>query len=336
MTTPSNGHCLEDEEIYSYLTGASRVTNTSNVESHLSACPSCRRELAQLLQILNPEPGKSSEAAQDPPPHEIQNLLAVVQKVSQGESRKKRIYQWGAIAAAVVIAIALSSAGITYLYVRTKSQALCNQARSLLQEVYEPRSPSDLRLDLPFKSAVSQRAASASEETSSGAEKYFNQAIGVRERMPEALLGLGYLHLKKSQFSRAEQEFQAVLDYQDTNVQALIGRGASRFEEGLTSGDPTARSGFLKNALADFENALRLNAGSSEALYDKVQVLYQVGRHREALQSIDAYLGRDPDSLWAVKLRDLKMRIQMNRSEFLEQEVDRARTSKMLERLKPL
>jgi len=324
MTTQLNEHCLEDEEIYSYLTGGPGAKYRSNVESHIAACPRCRQELAQLLQILNPEPGESSEIAQVPPPQEIQNLLALVQKVSRGESRKKRIYQWGAIAAAAVIAVALSSAGVTYLYVRAKSRALCNQAQSLLQQVYEPRSPSDLRLDLPFKSAASQRDVSDSEEASSGAEKYFNQAIGVREGMPEALLGLGYLHLKKSQFSRAEQEFQAVLDLQDTHTQALIGRGVSRFEEALASTDPTSRSHFLKNALADFDVILRLNPGSGEALYNKIQVLYQVGRHKEALQHIDAFLARDPDSMWAIKLRDLKMRMQMNRSEFLEQEVDRA------------
>jgi CHAT domain-containing protein len=324
MTIRSNGHCLEDDEIYNYLTGSSGEKYRSNIESHLSICPDCRRELAQLLRVLNPEPSESSEIAQEPPPQEIRDMLALVQKVSRGESKKKRIYQWGAIAAAAVIAIGLSSAGFTYLYVRAKSQALCDQARALLQQVYEPRSPNDLRLDLPFSSEATIRNGANSDEASSGAERYFNQAIGVRERMTEARLGLGYLHLKKNQFSRAEKEFQAVLDLHDTQVQALIGRGVSRFEEGLASDDPMDRSSLLGSALADFESVLRLDPKSSEALYDKVQVLYQVGRHKEALQDIEAYLARDHDSIWAVKLRDLKIRIQTNRSEFLEKEVERA------------
>ncbi len=324
MTVHHNGHCLEDGEIYEYLTGSPAAAQKSNIESHLSRCANCRQELAQLLRILNPEQAESSEIAQESSPQEIRNMVAFVQKVSRNESKKRSIYRWGSIAAAAIIAIALSSAGFTYLYVKIKAQNLCNQGRSLLQAVYEPRSPSDLRLDLPFRSEVSQRAASESEEASSGAEKYFNQAIGVREGTTEAHLALGYLHLKKGQFSYAEREFQAVLDNRDMQAQALIGRGVSRFEGGLASANPIARSGLMKGALADFEGVLRLNPGSNEALYDKVQVLYQVGRHQEALQGIEAYLARDPDSLWAAKLRDLKMRIQMNRSELLERDVDRA------------
>jgi hypothetical protein len=92
MTTPLSGHCLEDDEIYRYVMEGSEARHGSSIESHLAACPRCRQELAQLLQVLNPEPGESSATAQEPPPQEIQNLLALVQKASRGESRKKRIY----------------------------------------------------------------------------------------------------------------------------------------------------------------------------------------------------------------------------------------------------
>jgi CHAT domain-containing protein/Flp pilus assembly protein TadD len=104
----------------------------------------------------------------------------------------------------------------------------------------------------------------------------------------------------------------------------LLGRGVSRLEQGLASADPTARSKYMDGALGDFEQALKMDAGSVEAQYNKAQVLYHTGRHREALRSIDAYLSRDPDSIWAVKLQDLKVRIQASRSEWMGGEIDRA------------
>ena len=323
MTISPNGDCLKEEDLYSYLTASPKAETDSKAQLHLSACSQCRQELAGLIRVLHPEPGDATEAAEQPSPEEIRNTLAFIHKVSDRKPYNKRWYRWGAVAAAAAIAIGLSSAGFLYLYLRTKSQDFYSQARSLLQQVYEPRSPSGLRLDLPFRSEVYQRA-DPSGEAMTGAEKLLNQALGVREGMSEALLGLGYLHLQKNQFKKAEAEFQAVLDARSSNLQALLARGVSRFEEGSASTDPTARRTYLGGALQDFESVLKLNPGSNEARFNKVRALYEMGRHKQALQEIDVYLARDSDSIWAVKLRDLKIRIQMNRAEVLEKEVRRA------------
>lgn len=322
MTPFHNGHCLEDEDFYSYMVGSPGAKPQTDVEAHLLSCSRCRQELAALLRTLHPKPEEPSEFVQEQP-NEIQDTLAFIQKASRREPRGNKWRQWGAIAAAAVVGIALLSAGSLYFYVRTRSQAFCSQARTFLQEVYEPRSPSDLRLDLPFKSEASQRSAS-NEEAFSEAEKFFNQALGAREGMSEAMLGLGYLHLRKNEFGKAELQFNAALKARSSGGQALLGRGVSRFEEGLSSADAVARSNYMAGALADFESVLKANPGSNEAQYNKIRVLYETGQHRQALQEIDAYLARDPDSIWAVKLRDLKIRLQMNRSELLEKEIDRA------------
>jgi CHAT domain-containing protein len=323
MTTGRNGHCPEDTDFYTYLTRSPEERVGSALELHVSKCPSCRQKLAELLRMLNPEP--EAEAMPDPTPREIQDTLALISQVSGQELKNRRLYRWGGIAAAAVIAVCLGSAGFVYMYVRAKSQSFYGQAQALLQEVYEPRSPSDLRLDLPFTPASSQRTVTAgSDEALNGAERFFNQAIGVREGMSEALLGLGYLKLRKNQFSKAAQDFQTILNANPQDTHALIGRGVSRFEEGLVSADPSLRNRLLKEALDDFQSVLKLQPGSIEARYNKIQVLYYTGRHKEALAEINSYLASDPGSIWAIKVRDLRVRIEMNRSELLEKEVTRA------------
>jgi CHAT domain-containing protein/lipoprotein NlpI len=324
MKKHQDGPCLEDKDFYSYLAGPLEEKRRLDIEAHLSACPHCRKELSGLIRILNPESEEQTESKQEASPQEIQNILAFLQKTSRKESNRKRFYQWGAIAAAVLIVIGLGGAGFFYLYVGTKSRTLCDQARSYLQQVYEPRSPSDFRLSLPFKPDAAQRAHFDNEESFAKAAGFFNQAIGVRKGMKEALLGLGYIDLREKHFSRAEQKFQTVLDVQPSNLQALLARGVSRLEEGLASNDPAEFSKGLEDALRDFESVLRRDPGSVEARYNKIQALYNSGRHKEALQDIEAYLSYDSDSIWAAKIRDLKIRIQMNRSELFKEEIDRA------------
>ncbi len=98
MTVHHNGHCLEDGEIYEYLTGSPAANQKSSIESHLSGCANCRQELAQLLRILNPETVASSEIAQESQPQEIRDMVAFVQKVSRNESKRNLFYRWGSIA----------------------------------------------------------------------------------------------------------------------------------------------------------------------------------------------------------------------------------------------
>ncbi len=328
--------CLGWEEFYNYLTGAPDDRPDSNIEAHLSACPRCRKELAEALRLLNPEADRPSTNAQAPSHQEIRNTLSYIQTVARHESKAKRRYRWGSIAAAILLSVGLGSFLSLFVYVRVRSQILCNQARSFVQEVYEARSPSDLRLDLPFKAEATRRNSPDFEEAYTKAEVLFNQALGVRSSMSEALLGLGYIDLQKNRFQKAEKKFQMILNGQPNNLQAMLGRGVSRFEEGLASEDVTARDNYLRGALVDFENVLKRNAMSAEAQYNRIQVLYNTGRRKEALEEIERYLSRDPNSIWALKLRDLKLRIQLSRSEFLNSEIHRAalaRDSRILENL---
>jgi CHAT domain-containing protein len=319
MKIAHSGPCLEDQDFYEYIAGKGREPNL-DIQAHLSSCSKCRQTLAELIQILDEG---SSEPVRTPSPQELAKTLETIQRTSRRDSNTKYLYRYGPIAAGILLAIGLSITGF-YLFNRNKAQSYCNEARVYLQQIYQARSPNDLRLDLPFQSNVSQRSSLDNAEAIGNAERLFNQAIGVREGTIEALLGLGYLDLQKNQFKKAELEFQKALGTNPSHPQALLGRGVSRFEIGLASTDPADRREYLDKALADFESVLKSNPKSSEAQYNKIQVLYNTGRHKQALGEIEAYLSRDFQSIWAAKLKDLKIRIQMNSSNVLYKEIHRA------------
>jgi CHAT domain-containing protein/Flp pilus assembly protein TadD len=313
-----NDRCLDDQDFYNFIAG--KGVPDPQIQAHLSSCSTCCENLAELVRMLDET---SAQPTEEMHPQEINGSLADIQNVARPAPANRWLYRWGSIAAAVLMAIGLTSAGFL-LYVRHKSQSYCNQAQALLQTVYQARSPNDLRLDLPFQSDVTLRANSDKNEAIDGAERLYNQALGVLDGMAQARLGLGYLDLQKNQFGKAEEQFQKLLESKPSDLQALIGRGVSRFEAGLAAADPANRNRYLEGALRDFAEALKMNSGSKEARYNKIQVLYNTGRHKEALQEIDAYLLQDSSSIWAAKLKELKIRINTNDIYRLIKEAEKA------------
>jgi CHAT domain-containing protein len=320
----TQGNCLTDEEIYRYIVQLPRMKETSLLEPHLAGCPRCREELASVLKLLYPESPESTESVPEPSAAEIEDTVRFIQKVSGEETRSGNPWIRGAAAAAA--AIVLIGAGLWGLVPyrdRLKSDSFYAQARTELERAYEAQSPSDLRLDLPFRpTAVSRSSPSA--EALHRAETFFHQALAVREGLRDAHLGLASIYLSKSQFSLAEEEFQKVLSAKNNDPQALTGRGVTRFEQAKQTADALQRSSLLSGALEDFDAALRQNPSSVEALYNKAWVLFEIGRHNEALQEINSYLSKDSGSIWAGKLKSLRGRINFTNSRNVEKEVSRA------------
>jgi len=142
--------------------------------------------------------------------------------------------------------------------------------------------------------------------------------------MRDALLGLAYLQLQRGNFSRARLYFEESLGRGKYDTQALVGRGVCRFEEAQHSYDPVARERLMTGALADFGEVLRMKPASAEARFNRARLLFETGRHSEARQEIEAYLARDPDSIWATRLREILEKMRLNRSEMIDPEVRRA------------
>lgn len=317
--------CATIDDLYRYVAARPDGKDLPELESHLANCAHCREELASVLKLLHPDSEGLSEAEPPLSEDEIAQTVAMIRDAARKENRERRRPRWTRWAAAAAAAIALiiaGAGGLQYYYAHKANQYLA-QANLALEEVYSARSPSGLRLDLPFRSGATTRAA-ADNGPLNNAKLLYAKALGNSDALPEAHLGLAAIYLSESQFADAQHEFQRVLDIRGSHFQATLGKGVAAYEEALLAKDPIRRSTLLGSALTDFDAALKQQPKSGEALYNRIWVLFESGRHQEALAEIDKYLSQDNDSLWAGKLRDLRTRIRLTKPDAVGAEMDRA------------
>jgi CHAT domain-containing protein/thioredoxin-like negative regulator of GroEL len=327
----STQHCLTDDDFYSYIAQAGGGDRRISIEAHLVSCSRCRDGLADLLRMLHPEAGSTADEISEPTAAELDELNSLVRQVAQREGmragRVRSWQRWMLASAAALAALAISLWSFKYFYEKIKSEAFYAQAKTILEESYAGKSPSNLRLALPFGSAASNRGLTDN-DSFRRAENLLSQALAFRDGMVEAHLGIAFIYLSESQFGRARDEFQKALDTGKGGTQALLGRGVAQYEESFQTPDPIRRSTLLAGALADFDAVLGLNSDSAEARYDKAWTLYECGRHKEALQEIEECLARDSGSVWAEELRHLRVKIGATKSSAVDDEVNRAARSR--------
>ena len=327
---PPKSQCLSDIELYSYLTRAPGDRSLAHLEAHVSTCSHCLNELAELIKVLHPVSEQIGQSTQTTSPVEIQETLALIQEVGRSESGsgsktslKFGWPKWALAATAAAALMGLALWGFEYWRDIYRSRTFYEEARAQLQGIYSPQSPNGLRLDLPFDSAAVRRDFS-SEDSLGDAEKLFQQSLALREEMTEAHLGLGYIYLRRAQFSKAVSEFQKALDSAPNDPRVLLGHGVALYEDGRASKDPLRRSSCLQQALVDLDRILKMNPSSREARFNKCLTLYEAGHHKEATREIAEYLSQDATSSWAQRLRTIQTKIQLSNSFAFEQEVDRA------------
>jgi len=322
----SKSSCITDEDLYRYISGQEGTGKLSQIEAHLSECPSCRQNLAQLLEILHPDIEESTET-HDPSKAELDRTIDIIQRISPNEYSPRNLIprwiQWPIAAIVLLGFVALSFLGINSLLEKHKSEVFFSQAKAEIEKNYSGTSPSNLRLSLPFNQISINRGESAS-ETFATAENLLFQALAVRGGMINAHLGLGFIYLNESKLANARNEFQKILDIRKDQTQALLGRGVAQYEEAMQNSDPLQRENLLKNAISDFDAVLKLDPESAEARYNKIWALFESGLHPNALQEIEIYLAHDPSSTWAEGLKSLRTRIKATKSSAVEDEVNRA------------
>jgi CHAT domain-containing protein/thioredoxin-like negative regulator of GroEL len=318
--------CLTDEDLYRYISRQADAERISLAESHFAACSACRRNLANLIEILHPE-GEQTAEIPEPSKAELDRTIEAIQDIARKEHFRKnqilRWIRWPMAAAAAITLVALSQLAIKQLQEKNRSEAFFLQARTMLEQNYTGTSPDNLRLSLPFSPKAANRGDSGSESLRS-AENLFFQALAIREDMVEAHLGLGFIYLNESKFARARNEFQKVLDIRKSQSQALLGRGVVQYEEAIQGPDPLQRDVLLKSALNDFDAVLKMDPDLAEARYDKIWSLFESGQHKQALQEIELYFSHDSGSVWAEGLKALRTRIKATQSSAVEEEVNRA------------
>ena len=332
-------NCLTEDELCLFIARPSDADGAriGEIETHLARCPQCREELADLIKLLHPETEDTGEAELPLMSEEIQASVDLIRQVGEKEalrSRFRRRTRWVLAAAAAIVLLA-GGAAVVRLVQQSRPNPHFLRARANLQSFYDGRSPSGLRLDLPFQSNVSERSPAAG-DARQDAEVAFSQALVNHEDVPEIRLGLAAALLARSAFDKAREQFDEVLKLQKNHFQALLGRAVTYYESAMQAEDLMERRRFLDNGLRDIDAARQLRPDSVEARYNRVYLLMEAGRTREALEEIDRYLGIDPDSIWAARLKDLKVRMSTFEPKALQLEVERAaraRDRDVLERL---
>lgn len=305
--------CPGEGDLSRFIAGALPEENLAGLQFHLAECPRCREELAGVMRLLHPDGEVASEELPEPTEAEIAESYELVRRVAlqeglPGAYANRRLARLAMIAAAAVVLVA-AALGWEQLQAGRNSQRFLSAAVAELEPVYADSSPSGLRLDLPFRPGAVRRNPPG-REALERSENLFYQALALRGGLREAHLGLGAVYLEKSEFARARSEFDEVLQDGAGDLQALLGRGVAFYEEALAAGDPAVRAALARQALADFESVLGRDSRSLAARYNRVRILYDTGRRREALAEIESYLRLDDSSIWAARLRDLKRRMK--------------------------
>lgn len=318
--------CLGEDELSRLIAGALPEENLAGLQFHLAECPRCREELAGVMRLLHPDGEVAAEELPEPTEAEIAESYELVRRVALGEglpdaSANRTLAFLAGIAAAAVLLVA-GALGWEHIRAGRSSQRFLAAAIAELEPVYADSSPSGLRLDLPFRPGAVRRSPPG-REALERSENLFYQALSLRGELREAHLGLGAVYLEKSEFARARSEFDKVLQAGAGDLQALLGRGVAGYEEALANGDPAARAALARQALSDFESVLARDGRSLAARYNRIRILYDTGRHREALAGIESYLALDDFSIWAARLRDLKRRMELARPEAADEEAER-------------
>ncbi len=310
---------LSEVELHSYVVG--RADTGGDVERHLESCTSCREDLASVLQLLNPDPQDQAELEVPASDEEVGSIYRWVRQIHAQENAElpTQPRHWSRnllVAAAVLLAVALTTVGLNRLLETKRSNNFYTEGRVWLERIYAAESPSGLRLDLPFRSSATQRRLDRMNSLQQ-AEAFFYQSLGARQDHLEARLGLAYVFMDQAQFVRAREEFKKILGLDPQNRQARLGQAAAMFEEGQSAADPLEQIRKLELSLSDFEKL----SSSTEARYNAAVVLFELGRHPKALSAIDSYLEHDPDSIWAQRLKELRKQIQLRSADNVEEAV---------------
>jgi tetratricopeptide (TPR) repeat protein len=123
---------------------------------------------------------------------------------------------------------------------------------------------------------------------------------------PRLIASLGHLDLGRRLFKRAESRYRLALELAPHYGEAHLGLGVALALSAEFENDALDRRGLRLAALAQFIAVREDDPVYPHALYDRVLLLEDVGRHAEAERAVRAYLALDPSSEWAGRLKAIR------------------------------
>ena len=185
-----------------------------------------------------------------------------------------------------------------------------------LRSIYQKARPTDARIsEFEFAPLPQLRGAPEPEERSR-LRRIENSLLEATERTPNAQThhALGVFYLTQQKYPDAITEFESAVKFDDKQAKIHNDLGAAHFE--LSSETKEKRFEELAKSLEEFTKATELDGNLLEALFNKSRTLQELKLPRQAKESWELYLEKDPTSAWAGEARKNLARIETTQTLF--------------------
>ncbi len=226
----------------------------------------------------------------------------------------ERRLQWRVLPAAVFLALMVSLAVMAAVAVLVPARLVTGlpddpdvAAAHALLDGRLPMRAGELR----FRSALAGEAPpgavfdAAAAARVARARALLERAAARRRGDPRPEVALTHLELALQRYARAEARYRAVTDRGADVPEAHFGLGlALALQAAVEPGQLRAR-GLRLEALGQLAAVNRRDPVYVPALYDRVLLLEEAGRHEQAVRFARDYLELDPEGPWAARMRAL-------------------------------
>jgi CHAT domain-containing protein/Tfp pilus assembly protein PilF len=208
--------------------------------------------------------------------------------------------------AALLVAVLIS---VVFLNRRSNPDELAE-----LKSIYQQARPTETRISEFGYAPVSQLRGAPEPGEQKRLRRIENSLIEATEKSPNAdtYHALGVFYLTQQNYPEAIKEFESALKFADQNARIHNDLGVAYFE--LSKREKKVED--LAQSIEEFTRATELDGNLLEALFNKSLAYQELGSARQAKESWNLYLQKDPSSPWADEARKNLTRIKSEQTRY--------------------
>ncbi len=186
-----------------------------------------------------------------------------------------------------------------------------------LRSIYQQARPTETRISEFGYAPLSQLRGAPEPANQNRLRRIENNLIDATEQNSNEQThhALGVFYLTQQDYDKAIREFQNALKFGD-NAKIHNDLGVAHFELAKKTDAQGQRFKELALSYEEFTKATELAPGSLEALFNRSLAMQELNMPREARESWNLYLQKDPSSPWADEARKNLARIESEQGRF--------------------
>ncbi len=283
---------MEDGIINDYVLGRLNEADAESFRATLSADPE-RLKMAEFTKALRV---KALTRSRKDKPSLFASLYA--------------FFRQPMFAGALVVLL-IAAVGLTIYFTRKGDRDQLTGLRS----IYHQGRPTETRITAFYYAPFTQLRGAPGPADQKELRRIGNDVLDAVENTPNAqsFYESGVFNLTQRKYTEAINDFERSLKFENNNARAHNDLGGALFEKSKI--DPEGqRSMALLRSLDEFTTATELDGNLLEALFNKSLALQALKMHREAKDSWNLYLQKDPSSPWADEARKNLAQIESGQS----------------------